>query len=730
MFQGTDDNPQWLTKSTPKVYFNECGWTGYIFGGVKRIRFRFSDSSVTKGYKHAGRPDNYQVEISDSTDNFAGIVCILGEEPQSDIDDWESSRTGNELWVSDGTDIGTFRLADIFPGPTGSFPSYITEIPSKGWLLFQATSLNTGTELWKSDGTQAGTEIVSDIAVGSTSSTPEFLTLHSHGDGLVYFSATTPLYGTELFASDGYARNDFGPAPDHSNRGTRQISDIASGSQSSSPKYLCSTPFGLFFQADDGISGPELWKTDGTSSGTSMVIDLFPGSQGSAPAYLTLYNNKLYFQATVGETGTEMYTSTDGTSSGTTLLKDLAPGQRSSWPSFFTVMTPYDRNSGIDVGTSTLLFITTDAEGDTGRDDQNLGPQSLWKSDGTASGTTRVMLMTSASVSVDKGAMSRGYPERLAYLDGSLIFAGQKLSSVNSYAEALRHYLQSQYYGKSQDNQNVLNFEPWIISQSLVVEDIDADDFDILSVDISCEKGLINLESFIAANASLKSRSPAKHIKFVEGNGTFNDHLNFSGTLSQINAAIRDVTYTGKPFMHGHDDIRIRAQDNLGFLVEKVIPVEIEALNTPPVVDLGFTDISVSVDTLVILSGVTVIDVDLESFAYDVHMEQQERDQLPINTAILFVKISASYGRLSLQRIKGASFRTGDGQGDFEVEFYATLPALNDILRDVQYQCYASDGCLQGSTIDTITMVVNDNGHEGAGGPKMTTTSGTIRIVE
>lgn len=32
--------------SEPLAYFNECGWTGYLWGGVSRMYLRFSDSRV------------------------------------------------------------------------------------------------------------------------------------------------------------------------------------------------------------------------------------------------------------------------------------------------------------------------------------------------------------------------------------------------------------------------------------------------------------------------------------------------------------------------------------------------------------------------------------------------------------------------------------------------------------------------------------------------------------
>ncbi len=53
----------------------------------------------------------------------------------------------------------------------------------------------------------------------------------------------------------------------------------------------------LFFSANDGMTGPELWVTNGTSKGTFLLKDIRPGANGSEPSNLISFNNRLFFVA-------------------------------------------------------------------------------------------------------------------------------------------------------------------------------------------------------------------------------------------------------------------------------------------------------------------------------------------------------------------------------------------------------------------------------------------------
>ena len=49
------------------------------------------------------------------------------------------------------------------------------------------------------------------------------------------------------------------------------------------PHFLTEVGGTLYFVADDGMQGFELWTSDGTGAGTAIVKDIWPGSASSRP---------------------------------------------------------------------------------------------------------------------------------------------------------------------------------------------------------------------------------------------------------------------------------------------------------------------------------------------------------------------------------------------------------------------------------------------------------------
>ena len=153
-----------------------------------------------------------------------------------------------------------------------------------------------------------GTFLVKDIHPGpSGSSFPDDLT---NVNGTLYFQANDGAHGVELWKSNGTAA------------GTVMVRDIDSGSSGSGPGDLTNVNGELYFTANDGVHGEELWKSDGTAGGTVMV-DVFPGPLGSAPANLTNVNGTLYFAQWTTWLATSYGSRTDRT--GQVFVKDIFP---------------------------------------------------------------------------------------------------------------------------------------------------------------------------------------------------------------------------------------------------------------------------------------------------------------------------------------------------------------------------------------------------------------------
>jgi len=100
------------------------------------------------------------------------------------------------------------------------------------------------------------------------------------------------------------------------------------------PTELTAVGERLFFSANDGRSGRELWQSDGTSEGTRLVKDIWPGSSSAVPQQLSNVNGNLVFSASDGQSGVEAWRS-DGTAAGTIRIYDIAPGPANANPTQF-----------------------------------------------------------------------------------------------------------------------------------------------------------------------------------------------------------------------------------------------------------------------------------------------------------------------------------------------------------------------------------------------------------
>ncbi len=211
---------------------------------------------------------------------------------------------GAELCVTDGTPSGTGLLADLNPGSATSSLSELTAMD--GYALFFATTPIYGNELWRTDGTTAGTTLVKDIVPGAGSyngnsfAISEIVRLGSRA----YFFAFSAAEGFELWSSDG------------TTAGTQLVKDIRPGVGNSIPQLsgvrFAASETHVFFAADDGTNGLELWRSNGTTAGTQLVANLSGGSASTAFQELLWHGGLLYCIATTPAAGGLFSTTTSG----------------------------------------------------------------------------------------------------------------------------------------------------------------------------------------------------------------------------------------------------------------------------------------------------------------------------------------------------------------------------------------------------------------------------------
>ncbi|HKY31379.1 MAG TPA: ELWxxDGT repeat protein [Candidatus Polarisedimenticolia bacterium] len=233
-----------------------------------------------------------------------------------------------------------------------SNPSGFTRL--NGRLLFAAYESVHGAEPWITDGTEAGTRLVRDLHPGPSSTFESGIGIFHNWQNRAYFSGNDGVSGAELWMTDG------------TDEGTRLVRDINPGPALSGPQAFAALDSVLLFTAEDGAHGRELWATDGTEAGTHLVRDINPGPASSSPYGFVQFGEALYFFAYDGTPDVRLWR-TDGTGAGT-------------YPTAFIESCAWESPV---VYRGALWYITWDCS--------QVLPARLWRSDGTAAGTVPVL---------------------------------------------------------------------------------------------------------------------------------------------------------------------------------------------------------------------------------------------------------------------------------------------------------------------------------------------------
>lgn len=259
---------------------------------------------------------------------------------------WDSLH-GVELWVTDGTVAGTTLFKDLAPGTADSYPAEFAIANNK--LFFTIADENNYRRIFVSDGTATGTLILRTFM---HTITPPVVCNNE-----VYFGGVAAV--SSLWKSDGTPGGTtvvkFGINPDFRNESYAALDN----------RFY----FRAHYNVD--VSGDEIWVSNGSDTGTYMLKSLRADTgqfKGSFPSYFTVSGNKVFFNASDDEHGYELFV-TDGTGPGTKIVKDLLPGVAGGAP-----------NKKMDYNGKAYLSF-----------DVPLLRQTIWMSDGTDSGTVKVL---------------------------------------------------------------------------------------------------------------------------------------------------------------------------------------------------------------------------------------------------------------------------------------------------------------------------------------------------
>ncbi len=366
-----------------------------------------SSERIDSIYYFSGHNGDFDQELWRSNGSPEGTYRVANIHPEGSA--WPGELTGvgdtlffmaanqdapEQLYKTDGTEEGTQWVFDVDPD---QLEQYHMLTSAGGLLYFRTTRPVIFTELWVSDGSTENTHMVADICENEISYPHELTEFNGslvfiaedcqggggtlyrteglHGSVLqiggnyvhqlmttgdhLYFVSTFEDYGGELGGSDGSVYD------------LSMISDINPGEASSDIYHLTLLDTLLFFRAFEPVHGAELWSYNLNSSLVKLVKDISvspDATNSSFPGQLISYQGKLFFQANDGVHGNELWIS-DGTEEGTFMLKNIneEPGD-----------VPYHSSPGNFFATDEQLYFVAD---------DGIHGFELWQTDGTAEGT-------------------------------------------------------------------------------------------------------------------------------------------------------------------------------------------------------------------------------------------------------------------------------------------------------------------------------------------------------
>lgn len=316
-------------------------------------------------------------ELAYGTNGSAELTDFRGQLYFTAADD----QHGGEIWTSDGTITGTVMLQEIHPGIDVFGPTDLYVEGDYIYFRYPRSSGSTDMALWRTDGTASGAESIESQILNEVAYTHVVL-----GDSLYYYY-DQPGLGRELWRMDLNGEN------------AQLVVDVLRGRKTSIPNTeVIPVVAGdrLFFPADDGVHGNELWTVDSVTHKAALAVDvnkreLTPLDPDPDPNQLTTGGDRVFFTVEDGFDGEQLWFS-DGSDAGTQRVENAELASNWGAPRSLTKAGSY------------IYFLATSAA----------QTPALWRTDGTDSGTALVM---------------EGEFEKLTAADETLFFIGDNRAS-------------------------------------------------------------------------------------------------------------------------------------------------------------------------------------------------------------------------------------------------------------------------------------------------------------
>ena len=343
---------------------------------------------------------------------------------------------GNELWRTDGTAAGTTLVKDFYTGTAGNNgnPSGFRVVGNRLYFNVGNDGVDSGLVVYflEPGGTPQRALLSANVpargpllgavngkvllrqlensntnyglyALGATGSTFGKISAGTNNigtepyavlNGKAYFdSATGPNSASEPWVTDGTAK------------GTVKLKEIFPGAPGSDPRDFVATTNRVYFTADDGTRGRELWATNGTDAGTTLVYEHHPLSTGTGNFGVPVARgDTLYYLPNDPATGYELWR-TQGTAATTSVVKDITPGSGGQHMTLFAFQNGVGMLRGgalyVSDGTGPGTTLLGQVDGDGYGPDHPLATGghiyfrggfspfggAVWRSDGTPGGT-------------------------------------------------------------------------------------------------------------------------------------------------------------------------------------------------------------------------------------------------------------------------------------------------------------------------------------------------------